>query len=666
MASKSQLGSHVKVLEGVFGIRAKPHMYLGEQGAQMAFRCVKEEVDNCFDEALAGRNNWIEIFYDYDTGEFIVADKAGGIPVDMKTLESGRKISALTAIFTIPHSGAKFEDDAYKVSSGTHGVGVTAVNAVSAWLKVWTKRGADLYHQSFTEARADFEHPKKVRAIDPAVAKRLVSKGYGTVLHTKLDQNIVSEDAVKGKMKRGGTVAHPDLKQMADWLKLMSNLNPGLTIHLTVRRGGKEKHVELINKDKLDVFLKRHVASLVPPDSEYSTTGKPLVFKTDYVTALFQWSTLPRNELQSSVNNSPTPEGGTHVRGMLDALLEAIAPYENSKHRKGRKRLYSGEDLLVGLIGMFDWRMHGAQYDNQVKTKLVSKIQDEVKAVMLPQFQAFFATNKSLPRAMLTRAMQLENGRLELTKSLGALGDVKRSASGGALPACLNASSTKDTTKRELFLVEGDSAGGTAKNARNPEYQEVFKASGKPSNALNCSLDKLLGNRVIRDLLISFGVNFKEFDDQVKARVPNPTFSVDKLRIARFYLLADADMDGYHINALVMAAIWTLMPDFIKQGRLFIVDAPLYNVIHNGKHYGGATKQECLAKGPSTVKPKDVQRAKGWGEVKVPIMEAIAFDPAVRRVIRVLPFPSADRLSWYRRVVGDDPSARRQLLGLQD
>lgn len=661
-AVRGQEADDFQIKEGVAGIQAKPTMYLGETGAQMAYRCVKEEVDNALDEALAGRNKWIEVYYDYDESITIVADKAGGIPVDMKTRENGTKISILTAAFTITHAGGKFEDAAYKVSTGTHGVGVTAVNAVSEWLEVWSRRKGKIYYQRFEFGRPVNPNPVVVPALPKNVAALLTSKDYGTVVMNKLNQAIVSEDAVKGKLPKKFQPANPDYKQLGHWLKSISDLNPGLNIVLTAKKGPKKKTVTFLNKLNHTEFLKQHVAEML--GEEEDAKFKPFILQTDYVTALLQWTTLPNVQLNSSTNNSPTASGGTHVRGLIDALVEAVKPYENSKHLDKKKRKYSSEDLLFGLVGFFDWRMHGAAYDSQVKDKLVSKVQGEVKDAILPALTAHFAANKSLPKFILDRAVQVETGRLAMSKSLSAMADAKRTARGGALPACLNAASTKDNKIRELFLVEGDSAGGTAKNARNPVTQEVFKASGKPSNALNAPLDKVIGNRVVGDFLISLGVDFKAFDAQVKARNPHPTFSADNLRVQRIYFLADADVDGYHINSLFLAIIWTLLPDLIYQGRVYVVDAPLYNVMHKGKHYYGNTKSELLEKAPSTVKPTDVQRAKGWGEVPPNVMEAIAFDPEVRRVIRVKPFTKQESLVWYNRVVGDDPSARRQLLGL--
>ena len=304
---------------------------------------------------------------------------------------------------------------------------------------------------------------------------------------------------------------------------------------LTAKKGAKSKTVSFLNKLSHAEFLKQHVADIL--GEEEDAKFKPFILQTDYVTALLQWTTLPNMQLRSSANNSPTASHGTHVRGLIDALVEAVKPYENSKHLDKKKRKYSSEDLLFGLVGFFDWRMHGAAFDSQVKDKLVSKVQNEVKDAVLPELVKHFAANKALPKYILDRAVQVETGRLAMSKSLSAMADAKRATKGGALPQCLDAASTKDNTLRELFLVEGDSAGGTAKDARNPVTQEVFKASGKPANALNATLDKVIGNPVVGNFLISLGVDFKAFDAQVKARVPNPTFAVDKLRVQRIYFL---------------------------------------------------------------------------------------------------------------------------------
>ena len=444
--------------EGVRGIQARPHMYLGEAGPSMVYRCIKEEVDNCLDEAMAGRNDWVEIYYDSTTREFIVADKAGGIPVDFKKRDNGEKISILTAAFTIAHAGGKFNDAAYKVSAGTHGVGVTAVNAVSDFLEVWTKRDGQIWSQRFEGGFPVEAKPKKVKSLPKHISECLTSKGYGTVIHNRLNQGIVSADAKNGKLPKGGEVAHPDLASIVSWIESISELNPGLTLVLTVRNAKGVKSKTFVNKRTLAQTLDEIVSDCL--GEEESRRSKPVLFKNDYVTALLQWTTLPHMMLRSSVNNSPTVDGGTHVRGLIDALAEAVKPYENSKHLDKKKRKYSSDDLLFGLVGIFDWRMHGAQYHSQVKDKLVSKVQDEVKAMLLPEIQKHFAANKTLPKAILDRAVQVEASRESMQKTLRSMTDAKRNARVGGTPACLHTASTKDDTQREMFVVEGDSAGG--------------------------------------------------------------------------------------------------------------------------------------------------------------------------------------------------------------
>lgn len=659
-APGGQTADDFEIHEGIAGIRRKPGMYLGEHGQPMVYRCIKEPVDNCLDEAMAGRNKWIEVYYNCDTGLCIVADKAGGIPVEMKKRDGGGKISVLTAAFTIPHAGGKFKSTAYKVSAGTHGIGVTAVNAVSSWLEVWSRRDGKIYNQRFEATKAVRPDPVVVKSIPANIAECLIDKNYGTVVAFVLDQKIVSED--KGKTK-----ALPDIKAVSSWLKGLSELNPGVSVTLTAVLNKKKATKTYLNTKTFEQTLAAKVASILPEDAE--TKGKPLVHRDDYITLLMQWTThiTGHSNLETSVNHSPTSSGGTHVTGLLDAMQEALKPFENSKHVANRKRKYSKEDLLMGVVGYFDWRMHGASYDSQVKDKLVSKeVTAQVTEALTKVLTAFFAANKTLAKHVLDTAVRVETSRATMQASLKSMADAKRSAKGGAMPQCLVTSSTRDARKRECYLVEGESAGGSAKNARNPEYQEVFKASGKPTNALNASLDKVISNPVVGEWLVALGVDFKVFDEQIRKRVPNPKFPVDNLRYERIYLLADADMDGYHINALFLALTHVLMPDLITQGRVYVVNAPLFNVMHKNKVYGGRTKEECIANAPAGVKATDIQRAKGWGEVPVDVMERIAFDHETRFVIRVAPLLDAPATHWYNRVVGDDASARRQLLGLED
>jgi DNA gyrase subunit B len=667
-AAVSQTAETFNILEGLDGVRTTIGQYLGTLGPDMAFRMVKEIVDNCYDEALAGRNDYIEICMDLDNNVYVIADKAGGIPIEMKTLEDKSKLSVLTAVFTRIHAGGKFNDSAYKVSAGTHGTGAACVQAASDSLQVWTSRSNKVWTQSFSKGRVvGSATPIQARNYGDAKPYLKESK-YGTVVMFTPDQTVISEDAMrdKSKQKKVLRVAQPDINRVAMWLKTMADLNPKLKIVLTVIRGKKAKTKTYLNPNGLDAYVKSKIE-----DYDLGTFGKPLIFKTDYITLAAQWTEYESDDrFETFVNNSPTSDGGTHVKGMLDALADAIKPYETASDRKQSKTTtrkvavaqYKREDLLTGLVGAFDWRMHGAAYSSQIKDKLVSNVTKEVYDVMLPVFTEYFTANKSVPKTLLTRARELNKGREALAKTVKALAETKKSGRGAILPGILAASQTKNPLERELFSVEGDSASGTAKDARDPHYQEVFKCKGKPVNAMTQSLDRVLNNETIQGFIISAGLDLKSLD--VKAT--HPKFDCKDLRVGKILLMSDADDDGYHINVLILSFIAKYAPALIDMGIVYIVDAPLYNLIHGGKHYGGMTREEVLAKIPKGARASAIQRAKGWGEVSPDLMEIIGFNPETRKLIQVKPFENKEHERWFIGITSDDRVAKRKMLGIEE
>lgn len=667
-AAVSQSADTFAILEGLEGVRHTIGQYLGSLGPDMVFRMVKEIVDNCYDEALAGRNSYIEVCLDLDNNVYVIADRAGGIPIDMKTLEDKSKLSVLTAVYTRIHAGGKFNDSAYKVSAGTHGTGAACVQAASDSLQVWTCRSNKLWTQQFSKG-------KIVGAKDPVQAKGygdvkpyLKAGKYGTVVMFTPDQTVVSEDAMrdKSKQKKVLRVAQPDINRVATWLKTMADLNPKLEIVLTVIRGKKAKTKTYLNRDGLQAYIKSKIE-----DNDLGVFGKPLIFKTDFITLAAQWSEHENSDLfETYVNNSPTSDGGTHVKGLLDALADAIKPYESASDRKQSKATtrkvavaqYKREDLLTGLVGAFDWRMHGAMYSSQIKDKLVSNVTKEVYDELLPVFVQYFKDNASVPKKLLLRARELNKGREALAKTVKALADTKKSGRGAVLPGILTTAETKKPEDRELFCVEGDSASGTAKNARDPFYQEIMKCKGKPVNAMTQPLDKVLGNETIQGLIISAGLDLKSLD--VKA--DHPKFDCKELRVGKILLLADADDDGYHINTLILSFIYKYAPALIERGLVYIVNAPLYNLIHNGKHYGGDTREEVIAIIPKGAKASDIQRAKGWGEVSVNLLDTIAFNPNTRKLIQIKPFQNKEHEHWFVGITTDNTGAKRKMLGIEE
>jgi len=650
-----------EILEGLSGIRANPTMYLGELGAPMAYRCVKEAVDNAYDEHIAGRNKFIEVVLNYDADTFIIADGAGGIPTDFKKLENGEKISIMTAAYTRTHAGAKFNDKAYKTSAGTHGIGMSAVVAVSEEMRAWTTYKGKLHTQSYGKGKITSKgnHPIPVKAVDKDVMGQLKDplKKYGTIVAIRLDQVVVSEDARRGKpLPKKYRKAEPIAAQVQNWLQNMALMNPGLEIRVaTVRCKKREDHVFHNKKDL--AFVPKHMCE----QRELTPQGKPFTFRSDNITCAVVWSDHPdADNFLTFVNTSPTADGGWHVTGFNAALMQALKKYMPAKKGKGGLG-FTGSDLLIGLTGVFDWRMHGAQYTSQVKDKLASKVDKEVYDALLPAFEEYFKANERVAKAIIKRAQVMTKGRAELAAVVKSMSEVKKKKANN-LPASLAVADKAKPHERELFIVEGDSAKGPAVNSRDAKYQEVLAAGGKPLNALRAPLAKVLAHAEIQNMLIALGADIKTLDPKAE----NPVLSTEKLRVANIIFLVDPDPDGGHIAVLFLAALYRLLPDMFKEGRVWCVDAPLYAVVKDKKIYGGMTFAECRLKAPKTVKDKEIIRIKGWGEVDENYVEPIAFDPSQRRMIRINPFEDAEQEKFFRGVVAEDAFYRRRLLGLED
>lgn len=458
MARKSAKQEGFVVAENLDGVRLNPSLYLGELGDDMAFRIIKEEVDNAYDEAVAGRNKLIEVVIDHDADFHIVADAAGGIPTDSVKLKDGSKETIMTAAFTRTHAGGKFNDDAYKTSSGTHGVGVAAVNAVCDSLRVWSTYNKRLVKQEFSRGEIVGDRtPTRVKALDPDVAKRLVKpvKAYGTIIAGKIDQTIVSASSRRGKkLPKDYVHAHPPIARIAEWLEHVALLQPGLLIRLTVIKNRKKKTVEYVNKKDLS-WIPKYLCD----KAELSTMGKPLTFKSDYISMALQWTDHPDvDKFMTFVNTSPTVDGGWHVVGFTSALSTALKPFMPAK--KGRGLGFSTSDMLIGLVGMFDFRMHGARYTSQVKDKLASRVDKEVSDVLTPVLEEYFKANQRVAKAIIKRAQAMNKGREELAAVVKSMASVKKNARGSSMPSSLALSDGAKPHERELYVVEGDSAAG--------------------------------------------------------------------------------------------------------------------------------------------------------------------------------------------------------------
>lgn len=671
MAKKKNYGKEsFAVKEGLDGIREKPTMYLGALGSAMLHRMVEEVKDNCFDEYMAGRNSTIEIVYNQDKDFIIVADTASGIPLDKIKLKDGSKMSILTAAFFKTHSSGKFDDGAYKASTGTHGIGVSAVNACSDKLQVWTyaKKPA-WYTQEFIKGELVTEHP--VKGAPAKIITKYLSqpiKKYGTIVKFVPDHTVIAENATSKARKSKNfkpKLSTLDMPLLLSQIRDLVNLNPKLTVTVTWINKKKKKTITSVNKET----VAKCVLAQIEDRNLATLAKKPIDVVTEEFTLALCWTDVPNtSEFKTFVNSKRTIDNGYHVDGFKSALEKAIKPYAKGKAaQKGKKGAsksdtYKRDDLLLGLFGYFDWRMHGAQFSSQIKDKLESRVDKDVEAKVLPKLVEFFEKNSALARAIIKRAVEYNKQLQSVSKVMQSLTEARKKSK---IPDSLSVATRPKGFDVEQFWVEGDSAGGTAKNGRDNKYQEVLKLGGKPINVVNNSLAKIMSNAVVQELSIALGIKFDELSKAIKAgNADNFTFSCDKLRTKYVMIMADADPDGYHIAVTLTAFFMRFMPQFIKDGRLFIVDMPLFIGTYNKKLYGSNDVDDLISQMPKGASSRHTKRAKGLGEMSPVEIAYFGMHPDTRKLKRVNYPDTKEDLEWFFSVVGDSAHERRVLLGI--
>ncbi|MEM3738139.1 MAG: DNA topoisomerase (ATP-hydrolyzing) subunit B [Thermoplasmata archaeon] len=610
--------SSIQVLEGLTAVRKRPGMYIGSTDSRGLHHLVNEVVDNSIDEAMAGFCTEIYVTINED-GSVTVEDNGRGIPVDIHP-KYGKP--AVEIAMTVLHAGSKFDKTTYKVSGGLHGVGVHVVNALSEWLEVKVKRDGKIYFQRYE------------RGVPMTGLKTIgESQNTGTIVTFKPDKEIFETTEF-------------DYDVIARRLRDLAFLNKGLMIHLEDKRTGKK------NEFRYDGGIVSFV--------EFLNTNKNVLHKPPiYITGLrdsteveiaIQYNDTYVENLLSFVNNISTVDGGTHVVGFRSALTRVINDYAKSNEMLKGDFTLTGEDVREGLTAVISVKVMEPQFEGQTKAKLGnSEVKGIVESILYDKLKEYFEEHPNEARAIVEKTIQAALAReaarkaRELTRRKGLL---ETSTLPGKLADCSN----EDPAKCELFIVEGESAGGSAKQGRNREFQAILPLRGKILNVEKARAEKIYQNEEICTLITAIGTHI------------NSDFDISKLRYHKIIIMTDADVDGSHIRTLLLTFFFRHMKQLIENGHVYIAQPPLYK-IKKGKEeyyaYSDKERDEILAKiGGNAV----VQRYKGLGEMTPQQLWETTMNPDKRTLVKVTIEDAVEADQLFTVLMGEEVEPRRKYI----
>ena len=631
---------NIKVLEGLEAVRKRPAMYIGDIGRRGLHHLVYEVVDNSIDEAMVGYCNKIVITLNQN-GSITVEDNGRGIPVDIHKEE---KKPAVEVVMTVLHAGGKFDKGSYKVSGGLHGVGVSVVNALSEWLWVEVKREGKIHRQDY-------------KAGDP--------------------QNKLS---VTGKAKKSGTKVcfYPDTaifqtidfeyNIIAERLRELAYLNTGLEIVLKDERTEEGETDRFNFKGGLSDFVKYLDAQNNPLHNKIITVNK---LKGDVpVDVAMRYGTTYNDTILTFVNNINTIEGGTHLSGFRSALTRAMNNYaiKNNliKAKKNEKVTLSGEDFREGLTAILSIRVAEPQFEGQTKTKLGNgEVKGIVDTIVYEGILDFLEQNPSVGRRIIEKALLAARSRSAARKARELIR--RKSALGGSsLPGKLADCSNKDPNFCELYLVEGDSAGGSAKQGRDRRTQAILPLRGKVINSEKARIDKLLSNNEIQSIITALGTGFGGSEDESGEKSAGD-FDVAKIRYHKIIIMTDADVDGSHIRTLLLTFFYRKMKEIIDGGYLYLALPPLYRISQGKKEaYAFDDNErdltiERMKKANKNTKV-GIQRYKGLGEMNPGQLWETTMDPERRTLMQVTVESAVEAAETFQDLMGHDVEARRNFI----
>lgn len=620
----SYSATNIQVLKGLEAVRKRPGMYIGSTGIDGLHHLVYEVVDNSIDEAFAGFCDRIDVVL--EKNDIVrVTDNGRGIPVGIHPIE---KVSALELVMTKLHAGGKFDKNTYKVSGGLHGVGVSVVNALSAWCEVFVHQDGKVHYQMY-KTGLPVEDVKIVGDSD----KR------GTVVRFSADKTIFET-----------TLYSFDV--LANRLRELAFLNKGLVITLTDDRlsapkthefrfdGGLREFITYLNKNKAVLHAEPIYISGTRDDIE--------------VEVGIQYNDSFNETMFAFVNGINTREGGTHLVGFKSALTRVLNDYfKKSKHAKKLDDTLSGDDVREGLTAVLSIKVPNPQFEGQTKTKLGNtEVKGIVDSLCADQLTLFFETNLGVIDKILEKSVLAARARIaarqarDLTRRKSALDS-------SGLPGKLADCSEKDPAKCEIYIVEGDSAGGSAKGGRDRRTQAILPLWGKMMNVEKTRIDKVIGNDKLSPIIQSLGCGL------------GTDFDISKLRYHKVIIMADADVDGSHIRTLLLTFFYRYMTDLLTHGHVFLAMPPLYKIVIDKKiHYAydDAEKDRIMAESGKDVEKIAVQRYKGLGEMNPEQLWETTMDPDRRNIMQIQMDDAVEAENVFTTLMGEQVEPRRQFI----
>ncbi len=627
MAIGTYDASSITVLEGLEAVRRRPGMYIGGVDKAGLHHLIWEIVDNSVDEVMNGHATRILVTLESNGKTITVSDNGRGIPVD-KHPKSG--LSALEVIFTTLHAGGKFDNDAYKVAGGLHGVGASVVNALSSQLVATVRR--DGYSYSQTYHRGKPEGP---------VIRGEPARGTGTSVTYTPDSEIFLD-------------ASYDSDLIAERLDVKTYLNKGLVIQFLDKRKG-DQAVEFRHDGGVADFLDAVNAGRA--DQRVAPTAFVMEREDDELRChvALAWTEATDEDVRSYVNTIPTRDGGTHESGLREAVRSAVLKYMKDHEHLKKGLDIKSEDIREGLVAVLSVCIHEPQFQGQTKGRLNNpEVRSLVDSMVRPRLEDFLLKNRSVGDAIANRVIQAARAR---EASRAAASQVRRKTAISNklnLPGKLHDCDSTNPEESELFIVEGDSAGGSAKQGRDRDIQAILPLKGKVLNAEQAGKAKVLDNKELTDIVSAMGCGM---DDQ---------YDATRLRYGKIILLTDADSDGHHIATLLLTFLYRHLPALLQEGRVYLACPPLYKVTHGQETQWAAddaSRDRILSKLPKNAKP-NITRFKGLGEMPAKLLYETTLDPARRRLLRVT-VPEDDRPyteSTVSDLMGKEPDARYKFI----